>query len=243
MRDGHSGCSRRHACLWSDWRCSGCRIRRWWRSYGGCRLGGWRHLWWRWLRWLDLGCWRSFTGNLGNLRFALVEHTEHRQIVEQPHECQMPRELDQYLFAIFGSLDGVGHIALDRIAIQRCALRLIRAAQVVEHPLVGRDGVLRHHSRQDRCAGLLPCRFITASRGDGLHRDFGVLARDLHAALTLRAHAGMLFVKALLVNLLDQRHRGRISAGRCFVTACSQQNHGRCRQGVGADLNLTHPAD
>jgi hypothetical protein len=40
------------------------------------------------------------------------------------------RELDQYLLAVFGSLDGVGDIALDRIALQRCALRLVRAAQV-----------------------------------------------------------------------------------------------------------------
>ena len=34
------------------------------------------------------------------------------------------------LLAAFGSLDGVCHIALDRIALQRCALRLVRAAQV-----------------------------------------------------------------------------------------------------------------
>ena len=50
--------------------------------------------------------------------------------MEKSHECQVSRELDQYLLAAFGSLDGVCHIALDRIALQRCALRLVRAAQV-----------------------------------------------------------------------------------------------------------------
>ena len=37
----------------------------------------------------------------------------------------------------------------DGITLQRGALRLIRTAQVIKHPLICGDRVLRHHRRQD----------------------------------------------------------------------------------------------